>query len=98
MFSQSRSGGGTLGTSTTTLYTATGKAIVKEIVLCNKTGSAASATILFDGKTIVGGKSIANNDTIVIPLSSVIEAGKTITGSASVATTLDYYFSGVEVV
>lgn len=90
---------GTLGTSSTTLYTVPGSTttIVKEIVLCNKTGSAATATITFDGKNIVAAKSIPANDTLVIPLSSVIAAGKIIAGLAGTASAIDYYISGVEV-
>lgn len=89
--------GGTLGTTSGTLYTASNKAIVKEIILCNKTATAATATLAIDGKTIVGGKPIAANDTLIIPLSSVVEVGKLITGSAGTASAIDYYISGVEI-
>jgi hypothetical protein len=89
--------GGTLGTGSATLYTATNKAIVKEIILCNKTASAATATITFDGKSVIGAKSIAANDTLIIPLNSVIESGKIIAGLSGTASAIDCYISAVEV-
>lgn len=90
---------GTLGTSSTTLYTvpASTTAIVKEVVLCNKTGSAATATITFDGKNIIAAKSIPANDTLVVPLSSVLATGKIIAGLASAGSAIDHYISGIEV-
>lgn len=89
---------GTLGTSSTSLYNASNKTLVKEIIICNKTATAATATITFDGKTIIGGKSIAANDTLIVPLNSIVEATKAITGLAGTASAIDCYISGVEVV
>lgn len=91
---------GTLGTSSTTLYTvpASTKTIVKEIVLCNKTASAATATVSFGGINVVAGKSIPANDSLIIEYHSIMEAGTIIAGFAGTASTIDIYISGVEVV
>jgi len=90
---------GTLGTSSGTLYTAGAgvTAIVKEITLCNKTGTAATATILFDGVNIATAHSIAANDTLLLPMRSIVEATKLITGLAGTGSAIDYYISGIEV-
>lgn len=95
-----RLGKGTLGTSSTTLYTvpASTKTILKEIILCNKTATDATVTVVIDGATVIGGKTVAKNDTYVIEFHSIIEAGITITGLAGTATSIDYYLSGIEVV
>lgn len=92
--------GGTLGTSSATLYTvpSSTKTIVKEIILCNKTNTDATATLTFDGKTIIGGKTIPKNETYPIELHSILESTKVITGLAGTASAIDYYISGIEVV
>jgi hypothetical protein len=92
--------GGTLGTSSATLYTvpASTKTILKEIILCNKTATDATATVTIDSKTIVGGKTVPKNETYLIEFHSVIEAGKIIAGLAGTASAIDIYISGIEVV
>lgn len=91
--------GGTLGTGSGTLYTATGcKAIVTEIILANKTSSAVTATITYDGITIIGAKSIPANDSLVIKLNSVIEITKIIAGLAGTGSAIDIWISGIEIV
>jgi len=91
---------GTLGTGSGTLYTvpASTTTIVTELILANKTSSAATATITFDGKTIVGAKSIPANDSLVIKLNSVLETTKIIAGLAGTGSAIDCYISGIEVV
>ena len=91
--------GGTLGTASATLYTvpASTTAIIKEIVLCNKTASAATATITFDGINIVAAKSIAANDTLVIELHSIFAATKILAGLSGTASAIDCFVSGIEV-
>jgi len=91
---------GTLGTASASLYTvpASTTTIIKEIILCNKTSSAVTATITFDGINIVGGKSIAANDTLVIELHSILLAGKIIAGLSNTASAVDCFISGIEVV
>lgn len=90
---------GTLGTASATLYTVplVTKGIVKEIILCNKTATDATATITFDGASIVGAKTIAAKDTLVIELHSVLEAEKIIAGLAGTVTAIDVFISGIEV-
>ena len=90
---------GTLGTVSGTLYTvpALTTAIIKEIVLCNKTTTAATATITFDGINIVSAKSIAANDTLVIELHSILATTKILAGLAGTATAIDCFVSGIEV-
>jgi hypothetical protein len=90
---------GTLGTGNATLYTAGAatKAIVKSIALCNKTATAATATIKFDGINIVAAHSIAGNDTLILPMTQIVEATKLIEGLAGTGSAIDYYISGIEV-
>lgn len=90
---------GTLGTSSATLYTvpAATKAIVKEIILCNKTATDATATITFDGVNIICGKTVPKNDSYVVEFHSILETGKIIAGLASAGTAIDVYISGIEV-
>jgi hypothetical protein len=89
--------GGTLGSTSATLYTATNKVLVKEVILCNKTGTAATATIAFNGINIINAKSIAANDYLKLDLCSAIEATKVITGLAGTASAIDCYISGIEI-
>jgi hypothetical protein len=92
-------GNGTLGNTSGTLYTvpALTTTIVKEITLCNKSGVDVTATVTFDGTNIVGAKSIAAHDTLVIELHSILEAGDIIAGLAGATTSIDYTLSGIEV-
>lgn len=93
-------GKGTLSDSSGTLYTAPAatKVIVKEIVLCNKTASAATATLTFDGANVINARSIDAHDSLIIELHSIIEPTKLIAGLAGTAAAIDYYISGIEVV
>jgi len=90
---------GTLGTANATLYTtpASTTTIVKSIILANKTASDATATITFDGANIVPAHAIPANDSIVIQLTAILEAGMLIEGLAGTADAIDYYISGIEV-
>jgi hypothetical protein len=90
---------GTLTASSATLYTAGSSTtvIVKEIILCNKTSSAATATMTFAGTNVIYAKSIAVDDTLVIELHSILSASAVIAGLASAASAIDYYISGIEV-
>lgn len=92
--------GGTLGTSSATLYTvpASTKAILKEIILCNKTSTDTTATIIVNGITVIGGKNIPKSETYVVEFHSIIEAEKIITGLAGTSSAIDIYISGIEVV
>ncbi len=90
---------GVLGSTSAPLYTVPANtiAIVKEIILANKTAGAVTATVTFDNIIIVPAKSIPANDALVIELHSIIEAGKVIAGSAGAGASIDYYISGIEV-
>ena len=90
---------GTLGTGSATLYTVPTltTAIIKEIVLANKTVTDVATTITFDGINIVAGKKVPANDSLVIELHSIIPASAIIAGLAGVATSIDVYVSGIEV-
>uniref|UniRef100_A0A7U3YCT9 Uncharacterized protein n=1 Tax=Geobacillus sp. (strain Y4.1MC1) TaxID=581103 RepID=A0A7U3YCT9_GEOS0 len=90
---------GTAGTTSTTVYTvpASTTTIVKNIVLTNKTGSAATITITIAGTEVVYNYSVAANDTVVLDLSLVMSATEIITVQAGTANAINVYISGVEV-
>lgn len=95
------------GTSATTLYTvpANTKSIVKNIVLTNTTGADATITLNFvpsggvvlPANQIICSYTISANDTVVIDLSAVLEAGDTIQGYQGTASAVTVYLSGLEV-
>jgi hypothetical protein len=85
-------------TTSTTLYTtpAGTTAVVTNVAICNPTASAITASMLLDGIDILGSVSVAANTTVVIDLKQVLDATKTISGSAS-STSVDFHISGVEI-
>ncbi len=91
---------GTLGTTEATLYTvpASTKTIVKSIILCNKTSSDKYATITFAGTDVIYQHTVKAKDTLVVQMTAILEASATIAGLASVASAINYYISGIEVV
>lgn len=91
---------GTAGTSVNTAYKVPGSTttIVKNIVMTNKTGSAATITITIAGVEVVNNYSVAANDTVVIDLSLVMNATETITVQSDTANAINIYISGAEVV
>ena len=90
---------GTLETAEAALYTvpASTKALVKKITLCNKTATAATATIEFGDIKIIGGASIAANESVDYSPNHILDAADTIDGLAGTATAIDYYISGIEI-
>lgn len=99
---------GTLGTLSSTLYTApaasanvvspSATAYIKEIIIANTTGSAATVTLTVAGVTILGALSVGANDTKVLGgLNIMIPASNVVTALASVASTINLYVSGVEI-
>lgn len=90
---------GTAGTTPSTAYTVPTNTttIVKNIVLTNKTESAATVTITIAGVEVVNNYSVTANDTVVIDLSLVMSATETITVQAGTASAINVYISGVEV-
>ena len=94
-------------TANTTLYTtpASTKTIVKEILLCNTDSVARTVTIKAGASpatavsaTILSALSLAAGETKFISLSTVLETGHLITGSASTGAVVSCTISGVEVV
>jgi hypothetical protein len=90
---------GTAGTTSSTAYTvpANTTTIVKNIVLTNKTGSAATITVVIAGTEVINNFSVNANDTVTVDLSLVMSAGETITIQAGTASAINVYISGVEV-
>ncbi|SHH35924.1 hypothetical protein [Clostridium grantii] len=83
---------GTLGTTETTLFTATKTTIIKEIILHNTNVSTAkNATIKFADMQVYN-VDIQAKETIIIHLALVIANTETIKASGEV----NYYVSGIE--
>lgn len=92
-------------TTTTTLYTvpASTKAIIKEILLTNTDTVARTVTLQVGTGTavanrILSAQSINAGASLIITLSTVLNAAETITGGASSASVVSCVVSGVEVV
>lgn len=89
---------GAAATTSTTLYTTPSgsTAVVTNIVICNPTGSAITASMLLNDIDILGGVSISANSTFSFDLKQVLPATQTIKGLAS-STSADFHISGVEI-
>jgi hypothetical protein len=85
-------------TSSTTLYTVPSSttAVVTNIVICNPTTSAVTASILLDDIDMLGSVSVAANSSAFFDLKQVLATTKTIKGFAS-STSVDFHISGVEI-
>jgi hypothetical protein len=85
-------------TSSTTLYTVPSAttAVVTNIVICNPTGSAVTASITLNAIDLLGSVSIAANSSAFFDLKQVLNATQVIAGSAS-STSVDFHISGVEI-
>lgn len=85
-------------TTSTTLYTtpAGTTAVVTNIVICNPTTSAVTASLLLNDIDLLGSVSIAANTSAFFDLKQVLAATQTIKGSAS-STSVDFHISGVEI-
>jgi hypothetical protein len=85
-------------TTSTTLYTtpAGSTAVVTNIVICNPTTSAVTASMTIDSVELLGSVSIAANSTAFFDLKQVVPDGGIIAGSAS-TTAVDLHISGVEI-
>jgi hypothetical protein len=85
-------------TTSTTLYTtpAGSTAVVTNIVICNPTTSAVTASMTIDSLDLLGSVSIAANTTAFFDLKQVVPDGDIIAGSAS-TTAVDLHISGVEI-
>lgn len=85
-------------TTSTTLYTtpAGSTAVVTNIVICNPTTTAVTASIALNAIDLLGSVSIAANSSAFFDLKQVLDATQTISGSAS-STSVDFHISGVEI-
>ncbi len=85
-------------TSSTTLYTVPSATttVVTNIVICNPTGSAVTASMTINAINLLGSVSIAANSSAFFDLKQVIPATQVIAGSAS-STSVDFHISGVEI-
>jgi len=84
-------------TSSATLYTVPSSKtnIVTNISITNTTGTAITASILFDDVAYLSGVTVAANDTLVMDTKTVLIQNKTIKGFAS-STSVNFHISGVE--
>jgi hypothetical protein len=85
-------------TSSTTLYTVPSATttVVSNIVICNPTTSAVTASMTINAIDLLGSVSIAANSSAFFDLKQVIPATQVIAGSAS-STSVDFHISGVEI-
>ena len=85
-------------TSSTTLYTVPSATttVVTNIVICNPTASAVTASMTINAIDLLGSVSIAANSSAFFDLKQVIPATQVIAGSAS-STSVDFHISGVEI-
>ena len=86
-------------TTSTTLYTTPSgsTAVVTNIVICNPTTAAVTASMTINSVDLLGSISIAANASAFFDLKQVVPATQIIAGSAS-STSVDFHISGVEIV
>ena len=84
-------------TTSTTLYTTPSgsTAVVTNIVICNPTTAAVTASMTINSVDFLGSVSIAANTSAFFDLKQVVPASQIIAGSAS-STSVDFHISGVE--
>lgn len=89
---------GAASTSSTTLYTTPSgsTAVITNIVICNPTTSAVTASMTINSVDVLGSVSIAANSTAFFDLKQVVPATEIIAGEAS-STSVDFHLSGVEI-
>jgi len=85
-------------TTSTTLYTtpAGSTAVVTNIVICNPTTAAVTASMTINSIDLLGSVSIAANSVFSFDLKQVIPATQVLAGNAS-STSVDFHISGVEI-
>ena len=85
-------------TTSTTLYTTPSgsTAVVTNIVICNPTTAAVTASMTINSIDLLGSVSIAANSVFSFDLKQVVPATQVIAGSAS-TTAVDFHISGVEI-
>jgi hypothetical protein len=89
---------GAAETSSTTLYTTPSATttLISSILVTNTAGSAATYDILLDDVAIANDVNVPANDSALLEIKQVIEAGQTIKALAS-ATTVNFHISGLEI-
>jgi hypothetical protein len=89
---------GAAETSSTTLYTTPSATttLISSILVTNTAGSAATYDILLDDVAIANDVSVPANDSALLEIKQVIEAGQTVKALAS-ATTVNFHISGLEI-
>lgn len=89
---------GAAATSSTTLYTTPSgsTAVLTNIVICNPTTAAVTASMTINSVDVLGSVSIAANSTAFFDLKQVVPATEIIAGEAS-STSVDFHLSGVEI-
>lgn len=85
-------------TTSSTLYTTPSGSttVITNIVICNPSATAATASILLNDIDLLGSVSISANSSAFFDLKQVLPATQTIKGSAS-STAVDFHISGVEI-
>ena len=83
-------------TSSTTIYTATGTAVVTNIAICNTSSASTTFTINVNGVALQSGTSLAANTTAYIDLKQVMANNQNITALAG-TTLVNFHVSGVEI-
>jgi hypothetical protein len=86
-------------TTSATLYTtpAGSTAVITNIVICNPTTAAVTASLLLNDIDLLGSVSVTANSTAFFDLKQVLPDSQTIKGLAS-STSVDFHISGVEIV
>jgi hypothetical protein len=89
---------GAASTGSTTLYTTPSATttLISSILVTNTAGSAATYDILLDDVAIANDVNVPANDSALLEIKQVIEAGQTIKALAS-ATTVNFHISGLEI-
>jgi hypothetical protein len=89
---------GAASTSSTTLYTTPSgsTAVLTNIVICNPTTAAVTASLTIDSVDVLGSVAIAANSSAFFDLKQVVPDGDIIAGQAS-STSVDFHLSGVEI-
>lgn len=89
---------GAASTGSTTLYTtpAATTTLISSILVTNTDASAATYDILLDDVAIANDVNVPANDSALLEIKQVIEAGQTIKALAS-ATTVNFHISGLEI-
>lgn len=87
---------GSAGTSSTTLYTASTKAVLTDIVVSNTSATQQYVTFTLDGVNIVPTVPVSANQVVNLQFKTVIPSGDVLAGYAS-STDVKFHISGVEI-